>query len=197
MNIPVPTKPGITYPVQGFTLPEAIIAFTLFVLLVGGIVGANLFGMRLFQLTDTKLQASSGARRALGQVADEIRESANIQIGNISNGTFVALLDTEPQKGGALLLRTTTNTAPFICYFLNSIDGTFRRSFNGATSPLILASGITNTEVFQAIDLAGNTLTNAQANHVVRVTLEFYQQQRWLPVPDYFKLETAVTRRIY
>jgi hypothetical protein len=49
--------------------------------------------------------------------------------------------------------------------------------------------------VFRAQDYLGNVLTNSQNNRVIHLTLEFYQPQPLLPDPDYYKLETSVTRR--
>lgn len=181
---------------KGFTLPEALIAATLLLLLLGGIVTANLFGMRMFQMTQTKLQAADGGRRAVGLLADEIRKSRGAWIGNVTNGTFVGLLDGEVQTGGALLLQPTTNATNFVCYFLNPADQSFRRAINGSSVSGILAQTVTNAAVFRAEDSFGNVLTNAQNNQVIHFTLEFFQPQPWLPVPDYSKLETTVARRL-
>jgi hypothetical protein len=49
--------------------------------------------------------------------------------------------------------------------------------------------------VFRAQDCLGNILTNNQNNRVIHLDLEFFQAQPQLPTPDYYKLETAVTKR--
>jgi type II secretory pathway pseudopilin PulG len=66
MKLPVPfsglsrgTCPGSG---QGFTLPEMLIAMTVFMLMIGGIIAANLFGLRMFQVTATKLNATTWSR---------------------------------------------------------------------------------------------------------------------------------------
>ena len=41
--------------VAGFTLPELMIAMTIFIFLVIGIVSANIFGLRLFQVAQNRL----------------------------------------------------------------------------------------------------------------------------------------------
>ena len=48
---------------------------------------------------------------------------------------------------------------------------------------------------FSAQDFRGNILTNTQ-NGVIHLDLEFYQPQPLLPAPEYYKLETSVTRRV-
>ena len=178
-----------------FTLPEAMISTTLFLLLLGGVVGANLFGMRMFQLAQTKLQAGDGARKALGIMTDEIRKCKNTWVGDVANGTFVAELDGEAQEGNALLIQPTTNATNLIVYFVNPSDQTFRRSVTASAKTTIIAQMVTNTTIFSAQDCFGNVLTNTQNNRVIHATLEFYQKQPWLPVADYSKLETSVTRR--
>jgi hypothetical protein len=181
---------------EAFTLPEALIATTLLLLLLGGIVTANLFGMRMFQMTQTRLQAADGARRTVGLLAEDIRKSRGAWIGNVTNGTFVGLLDGEVQTGGALLLHPTTNATNFICYFLNPADQSFRRAASGLSAPGVLAQTVTNAAVFRAQDSFGNVLTNSQNNQVIHFTLDFYQPQPWLPVPAHSQLETTVARRL-
>jgi prepilin-type N-terminal cleavage/methylation domain-containing protein len=180
---------------SGFTLPEVLIATTLFLLLLGGIVGANLFGMRLFQLTESKLRSSDGARKALGVMTDEIRKCKATWVGDVTNGAFVALADGLPQTGSALLIQPTSNTNNFVIYYLNPPDQSFRRVVTSTASTTILAQTVTNSTIFCAQDFQGNALTNNQNNHVIHATLEFFQPQQWLPVADYSKLETSVSRR--
>lgn len=178
-----------------FSLPEALIAATIFALLLGGVVGANLFGMRMFQLTETKLKAGDGARMALGAMSDEIRNCSASWVGDVTNGTFVALVDGQPQSGSALLLQPTTNATNFVIYFLNPSDQTFRRSALSTARTTIVAQTVTNQAIFCAQDFLGNVLTNTQNNRVIHATLEFFQPQKWLPTADYCKLETSVSRR--
>ncbi len=178
-----------------FTLPEALISATLFLLLLGGIVAANLFGMRMFQLTETKLKAGDGARKSLGILVDEIRKCRNTWLGDVTNGTFVGLLDAQPQVGSALLIQPTANATNLVLYFLNPSDQSFRRSVMLTGKTTILAPAVTNIAIFRAQDCFGNVLTNSQNNRVIHLTLEFFQPQPWLPVGDYSKLETSVTRR--
>jgi hypothetical protein len=178
-----------------FSLPEALIASTIFLLLLGGVVGANLFGMRMFQLTETKLKAADGARKAMGAMSDEIRKCTASWVGNVTNGTFVALIDGQPQIGSALLIQPNTNATNFVVYFLNPSDQSFRRCALSTAATTVVAQTVTNSAVFCAQDFQGNVLTNTQNNRVIHATLEFFQPQQWLPTADYCKLETSVSRR--
>lgn len=199
MNVPAPSSgsrqkaPG--GPCAAFTLPELLITITLFSLVVGGVVCAHLFGLRMSKITEAKLNASSSARQALGKMTDEIRNCARTWVGNVTNGAFVELLDGVPQTGSALLVQPTTNTANFVVYFVNPTDQSFRRTTSVPGTTMIVARAVTNAAIFRAQDFLGNLLTNSQNNRVIHLTLEFYQRQPFLPVPDYYKLETSVTRR--
>ena len=178
----------------GFTLPELLVATTVFVLLVGGIVFAHLYGLAMFRITETKLTATNNAREVIGRMANEIRTCKNTWVGNVNSGVFAALMDGQKQEGTALLINPTTNSANYILYFVNPSDDTFRRTTSTPGSATILAESVTNTMVFSAQSYLGKVLTNRPQNRVIRVNLEFYQARRHMQVADYFKLETAVTR---
>jgi hypothetical protein len=180
----------------GFTLPEALISSTLFVLLLGGVVGSNLFGMRLFQMASSKLKATDGARKALGGLADEIRQCNSLWIGNVTNGNFVGLLDGELQIGSALLVQPSTNANNVVIYFRNNSDQSLRRMASAGASTTLLAASVTNTGIFSAQDCLGNVLTNSQSDRVIHATLDLVTAQRWLPAGQFSKVETSVTRRL-
>jgi hypothetical protein len=172
-----------------------LVAMTVFILLLGGIVFAHLFGLSMFRITETKLNAADDARKTMGRMTDEIRTCKSTWIGNVKNGEFVALLDGETQQGSGLLIYPTTNTTDYVIYFVNPPDKTFRRTTSKPGSATVVAESITNSIVFRAQDYLGNVLTNNQNNRVIHVNLEFYQAARYLQDADYYKLETAVTRR--
>ena len=180
---------------SGFTVPELLVASTVFVLLVGGIISANLFGLRMSQLVQTKLDNSGKARQIIGPLEDQIRTCKSTAVGSVSNGVFAACLDNEPQLGSALIIYPTTNTANYTLYYLNLADRSFRQMKSASPTTTILARGITNTLVFSAQDCLGNILTNSQNNRVIHFTLEFFRQQPYLPTSDYSQIETSVTKR--
>lgn len=180
----------------GFTLPEVVVAATLLVLLLGGVVTANLFGMRLFQIAQSKLKAESGIRKALGLLGQEIRQCNSVWVGNVTNGNFVGLLDGELQSGSAVLIQPSTNASNFVVYYLNPSDQSLRRLVSSAGTTTVLTGSVTNTAVFSAQDCLGNTLTNSQSDRVIHAQLDLVQPQPWLPAGEYSRLETSVTRRI-
>jgi prepilin-type N-terminal cleavage/methylation domain-containing protein len=182
---------------SGFTLPEILIAVTVFLLVLAGIVAANVFGLRMSQVNQGKLNATEWSRNTFGKITDEIHTCNSVSVGNMAtNNSFIGLLPGEKQQGTAIQIQLTTN-ADFIYYFLDPSDETFRRSENvsNGTNTFILADSVTNTMVFSAQDFSGNILTNNQNNQVIHLTLEFYQPERFMVGPDYYKLETSVAQR--
>ena len=180
---------------SGFTLAELLVAISVFVMLLGGIMFAHLFGLSMFQITESKLNATADARKLIGTMANEIRACKSAFVGSISNGAFVGKLAGERQEGSGLLIYPTTNTTKFIVYFVNPADQTFRRTTSTPGSATVVAESVTNATVFTAQDHLGNVLTNNQNNRVIHMNLEFYQAARHMVQADYYRLETSVTRR--
>jgi hypothetical protein len=179
-----------------FTLTELMVSVAIFILLVGGMVSANVFGLKMFQIEQSKLNSSDQARKIVGMLMDEIHECQSFQIGTFTNATFTGLPLGARQSGPALLVYPTTNTTNFIMYFVNTPDQTFRRATSVPGSMRVVAQSVTNTtDLFRAQDYLGNVLTNLQDNMVLHVKLEFYQAARFGVPPDYYKLETSTTRR--
>jgi prepilin-type N-terminal cleavage/methylation domain-containing protein len=181
---------------HGFTLAEILIASTIFVLLVAGILGANLFGLQMFQMTSNKLNATRWSRETIMRLTDEVHVCTSAQVGMVTNGLFTAFLDGELQQGNALYINPTTDTNQYVLYFLDTDDQTFRRTTDQLGSAVILASSVTNLLPFTAQDLYGNILTNNLNNQVIHVSLEFYQPEQYLQRSDYYRLETSVKQRI-
>ncbi|HWN96140.1 MAG TPA: prepilin-type N-terminal cleavage/methylation domain-containing protein [Methylomirabilota bacterium] len=181
---------------RAFTLVEILVTMAIFSLVMAGIISGTVYGMRMSEITRSKVERSRDARAAMGKLSDEIRSARISWIGNVDgNGTFRAVVDGSSQTGSALILYPTTNRANYIVYFLNSADKTFRRTTSAAGPPVALAAMVTNSVIFRAQDYRGNILTNQQNNRVIHVNLEFVQPRTLSAAVEYFKLETAVTRR--
>ncbi len=179
----------------GFTLVELMISMTILSLLIGGIVYANVYGLKMCEMTKKKLERSHDARAAVGQIANEVRSAKMAAIGEVNAGTFMAKLQGEKQMGNALIVYPTTNTNSYVVYFLNTADKTFRRYTSVTKTPVALAGMVTNTAVFRMQNYSGNVLTNAQNSWVINMKLEFFQPREFSEA-EYYKLETAMTRRV-
>lgn len=183
----------------GFTLSEIMIATAVFMLVVTGILSAHLFGLRMFQVNQTKLTATEWSRRTFGKITAEIRACNSMSILNVdTNGNFTGLLDGEIQQGNALQIYPATNSDTYTIYFVNSADETFRRTeaMPGATNTFILADSVTNNLVFSAQDLSGNVLTNNLSNRMIHLALEFDQPASFMLDPYQYKLETSAKQRV-
>jgi prepilin-type N-terminal cleavage/methylation domain-containing protein len=183
---------------KGFTLPEILVAMTVFLLVLMGIIYANVFGMTMFQITKTKLDARTWSRQTADKMVVQVHACNTVWVGNLtSEGVFATLLDGETQQGSGLLIYPTTSTNNFTIYFVNLPDETFRQTVAtpSGTNTVILADSVTNAVAFSAQDFSGNVLTNNENNRVIHLTLEFYQPARFMQGADYYKLETSMTRR--
>jgi prepilin-type N-terminal cleavage/methylation domain-containing protein len=179
----------------GFTLPEMLIATTIFAFLVLGIVGANIFGLKFYQIGQTKMLATDSAREAIGKMSDELRCCNNAMVGNISNGAFVAHVAGEQLTGDGLMIYATTNTNDYVLYFVNAANQTFTRFATDLGTNSIIAQSVTNANIFQAQDYQGNVLTNNQSGGVIHCSVQFYAAPPQSPVPGYYQVQTAVAPR--
>lgn len=184
-----------------FTLPELMVAMSVFTFVVTGVIFAHLYGLSMFRITQTSLTATASARQVVGRLTEEIRTCNDMVIGDVKliGGTnkFVGLLNGETQQGSAIMIYPTENHSQYILYFVNQTpaDQTFRRTTEQPGSAVILAESITNTVAFRAENHLGQVLTNDLNNQAIHFTLEFYQPRRLRQVAEYFKIESSVTRR--
>lgn len=184
-----------------FTLAEILTAMGLFSLVVVGVVFSQLVGMRMFNVTATKLSASDNARKVLNCVRDDVRSGKMLEVGNGDNTSFTNIPLNGLRQGNALQIYPTADTNVFIRYYLDPISQSLKRTTNGGTQARVIAPYLTNRIAFIAEDYAGHTLTNDQNNRVIRMVLDFYQWE--FPVAqagagafyDYYHVQTRITRR--
>lgn len=186
---------------SGFTIPEVMITMALATMVMGGILACHLFGMRMFELTKSKLGASDSARTAISLMISEIRSAKLIRIGQGSLAAFDEIPVNSMQQGSAIQIYPTISTNSFVRYFWDSSDRKLKRATNSAPSATTVASAVSNALVFTSEDFTGRVLTNNENNRVIGLSLQFYQLQ-YPTVPigpgshyDYYQLRTKITRR--
>lgn len=185
----------------GFTITEIMIAMGVFSLVVMGVVASQVFSMRLFNITSTRLAASDSARKVLNAVRYDILSSKMLYVGNGSSAGFTNIPGAGPRQGNALQIYPTTDTNLFILYYLDASTGALCRVTSSNTAVQVVAPYLTNQIAFDAEDFAGNILTNDQNNRVIRMVLDFYQWEA--PVAqvgggagyEAYQLQTRTTRR--
>jgi hypothetical protein len=184
------------------TLPEVMIAMTVFIIAVGGFLTVHLFGLRLNEFVKAKLGASDEARRSMARMVGEIRTAGLIRVGTGGVGDFQEAAFGEAQRGNALQLYSDkTLSNHFIRYFCDPNDGRLKRTEDGSTAVLVLAHAISEPVIFTSEDYLGNVLTNPMNNRVIGLDLHFLQ----LVDPtikigegglfDSYRLRTKITRR--
>lgn len=185
---------------RAHTLTEMMVGMAIVLLVMAGVLSAHVFGLRLFEVTKTKLGASDDARVAIGLMVTEIRSAKLIRVGNGSAGSFVeAPLDT-PQQGNAVQIHPSSSPTNFVRYYRDPADQKLKRQPDAGPATVV-ASAITNALVFTAEDFSGTILTNNENNRVIGLTLQFCQ----LEYPsvaigpgnlyDFYQLRTKITRR--
>src|SRR5258708_2719635 len=105
---------------RAFTLPELMIATSIFSLVSAGVLVGHLFGMRLMEVTMPKLGTDQESRRALGLLIADIRSAKILRIGNGDLGSFASVLINTTQAGNAIELYPSTDTNVVIRYFLDA-----------------------------------------------------------------------------
>ena len=188
----------------GFTLAEVMITMAVFTLVILAMVTVQIFGLKVYNLSSTKLIASTAGRQMLDKIRDPIRAANYVYVGIYSN-SFSAIPDGSLQVGNAIQICSPSNSVnanPCVIFYQNSASNTicFIDTNGVSTPPTVVAENITNNLCFQAEDLNGNVLTSAykQNNPVIHATLCFIQSEFSTgggEAYDFYYLETRVTPR--
>ena len=188
--------------VAGFTLIEILMATAIFGLVIGGMIYSHVIGGRLYQLTLAKLGGTDEARRALGWIEMDVRAARLLDIGSGSAASFAPALSGAVQRGNALQLSFTTNSASYVRYFVDAPTGTLYRQLSWEARPRALAQHLTDPQIFLGEDYGATPQTGENDATVVRVLLTFSQ----LTYPrvnvgatnffESFQIQTRITRRL-
>jgi type II secretory pathway pseudopilin PulG len=192
-----PGRPG-----KAFTIPELLIAMSIFLLVVGAIVAANFFGFRMIGVTQPKLGANAATRQAVSLMISEISSAKILRIGDGDQSSFTPVGFGAARQGNAMQLYPSTDSNVFVRYYKGSANQLGRLfSTNGVTTTNTVVSAVTNSVLFTGEDITGVILTNDYNNMVIGVRLQFYELNgSKTPVGSnsYFKaydVQTRVTRR--
>ena len=134
MKLPLPIRSAARLALTGrgaFTFAEIMTAMGLFSLVVIGVVSAQLFGMRLFNITSTRLSASDSSRKVLNSVRDDVRSGKILHVGNGDSLHFTNIALNGLRQGNALQIHTTTDTNAYIRYYLDPASQCLMRAVSG------------------------------------------------------------------
>jgi type II secretory pathway pseudopilin PulG len=177
---------------QGMTLVEVMVASTLMVLVIGGVMVGNIVGMQQDQLVESMAGASDTSRNAVNLMLQDIRLAKGFYVGSYPGSNFTAIASGSTQQGNALMLYPVVNstnqavdTTQSILYYFDlsdsiNNDGRLWRTSNvvGDTeSGTIIASNLINTLYFTSENFQGTPQTVRTFKGVVHATLQFCEYQ--------------------
>jgi hypothetical protein len=186
----------------GFTLAEMMVTAAIFFLAYIAMVTVQIFGLRVYTLSSTKLIATNGGRKVMNNIRDPIRSASSVIVGFYTN-SFSAIPSGSLQIGNAIQIYPPTNsvvTNNYIIFYQNPASSNLCYVTNNITT--VLADFVTNYLCFQAEDYQGNILSNYLNNPVIRVELDFNQWEfpviggGFASAYDCYHLRTRVTRRV-
>ena len=159
---------------RAFTLPEVMIASSLLLLVIGGVLVGNSFGMRMLGIVQPKLLAHEESVRIIRRLSNDISESKFARVGNWDGSSFSGIADGSFKQGNAVQLYGSFDTNEFIQYFHDAGDNMLKRMTNGGSSEVV-AAAVSNDQVFAAEDYQGNILTNERPRITISAFLDFYE----------------------
>src|ERR1700733_2518932 len=155
----IPAHPHRTN-ISAFTLVEMMMTVGIYLFIfIGVMIAIQIFALRVYTLSATKLSATASGRQAMNQIRDSIREAKMLQVGTLatvgSPTSFNPISGNTSAAGGALRVYSTTNMgAPYTVYYLDTTTPAtnYLRMYSvnagsNAASIVTLAGYITNTIV--------------------------------------------------
>jgi len=174
MNFP-PKTTALSRPRRpAFTTIEMVMATTFFTMLIIALVGAQIYGTRVYTLAATKLSATAGARDTLDKLRSLIQSAdGQLDIGNYvwadgSATNFGMIPIGQDQTGNAIRIQPGANntfalTNPYVLVFLQPGNGGTNFAVNDASGGL----DNTNLLVMETFDTNYNpVLTNVLATYI-------------------------------
>jgi type II secretory pathway pseudopilin PulG len=177
---------------HGMTLVEVMLASGLMVIVIGGLLSANLVGIQQDQLIESMAGADDTSRNAVNLMLEDIRLAKGYNVGFSTGSGFVACTNGNAQQGTAVLLYPIVNstnqavdTTKSVLYYFDTSDsgnndGRLWRTSNvpgDAMSGTIIASNLINTLYFTSETFLGATQMNTTYKGVVHTTLQFCEYQ--------------------
>lgn len=170
INRPASAAPCSRPSLQAFTLTEVMIAATLSVLVLTGVLSAFLFIGRSGYLASGYSELSAQTRRALDTFGNEVRKSCDIHWNSAQSVTLTIVTSGNLTYLATYAYDATTNGATSGCFYRVEGDAT-------STSPRqILLRNVTSDFAFQRFKLeqpgvADNTATTDLETKQLQVTL--------------------------
>jgi hypothetical protein len=194
MANPVVGRPNRS--LSGFTLTNLMVSLTIFGMVLGSMIAAHLFGLRMMELSRLQLEASDTFTRSFAPLFKDIRSAKRLRLGDGDRQSFREAQATAIQQGNALQVYPTRDTNRFVRYYLDSQDRVLKR-LDPDGSLTVIAQSITNDVLFAAEDYAGATLTNMNSFAAITITLDVTKGNPPATSTGITHLETRITSRLF
>jgi hypothetical protein len=181
---------------SGFTLTNLMVSLTIFGLVLGSMMAAHLFGLRMMELSRRQLEASDTFTRSFSPLFTDIRSAKQLRLGDGDRQSFREVPMTAVQQGNALQIYPTRDTNLFVRYYLDSQDHVLKR-LDPLGSLTVIVQSITNNVLFKAEDYAGATLTNLNSFAAITITLDVTKGNPPATPAGITHLETRITSRLF
>ena len=171
------TVGGLRLARQGFTLTQLLVAMSIFLMVVVGSVTSHVYGLKMFDTTQSKLDANTTSRRVIDLLTSDIRSAYNLQIGAGDLKSFARAADNSLQNGNAIQIYYSADPNAFVRYYWDAQATALKRITNGSSTASNVVSSIASGSIFSLEDYSGKVLSNNQNGGVVGISLSFYSLQ--------------------
>lgn len=179
--------------VRAFTLPEVLLALTIFVTVVAAIVSLQVLGLQMNARAASKLASAAASAKVLNQVRDHVLEANSALVGNGDNNSFTAT----GTNGNALQVFSGTDTNNYLLFFVSTNTDSLCEWSSTNQEVWTIAQNVTNELAFETVDFQGNASSRNQEHYCIRMTLQFAELDYKVPTNtyEYFTLQTQMTPR--
>ena len=177
-----------------FTIIEVMMTAAVFLLLIAATLSTQLFGFKMYGISQAKLTSTENARKVLSRVQNEIRAAQKIYVGNWTS-SFAAITNAN-QTGNAIQIYADANSTNCVCYY-RATNNCLRRVPSPGAAAETLAQDVTNSLVFQSQDCHGAPNTNAisTGSQVIQVQLQFRKTEYMMSSVDSYAFQTRIATR--
>ncbi len=164
---------GLRLAHRGFTLTQMLVAVSIFLMVVVGSITSHVYGLKMFDTTQSKLVANTSSRGVVDLLSSDIRSAYNLQIGTGDLQSFTRAADNTLQQGNAIQIYYTSDTTAFVRYYWDSAATSLKRMTNNSNTASNVVSSLSSGSIFSLEDYAGNVLANNQNGGVIGISLSY------------------------
>lgn len=177
---------------RAFTIPELLLALSIFLVCVLGLVTLQILGLKMSAISASKMESTAASLKTLNAVRDQVLGANSVLVGNGDSNSFTAT----GTNGNALQVYPWTNS-DYLRFYLSTEDNKLYELNSSNQSLTVIAPNITNEIVFQTVDFQGNTSSSSREHYSIKMTLQFSQLDFKVPTNkfEYYTLETEMTPR--